>query len=59
MAIYYVESALLYCDTMYAVFLYIFHQFLTNLMKIPAAAIYGIFIYDFGEREHVFQPVRP
>jgi hypothetical protein len=26
--------------------------------KNLAAAIYGIFFHDFGEREHVFQPVR-
>ncbi|KAF8798799.1 hypothetical protein BYT27DRAFT_7202492 [Phlegmacium glaucopus] len=25
---------------------------------IPVVGIYSIFIYDFGEREHVFQPVR-
>ena len=23
----------------------------------PAIGVYSIFIYDFGEREHVFQPV--
>ena len=29
-----------------------------NLICIsPAVGIYSIFIYDFGEREHVFQPV--
>jgi len=25
---------------------------------IPAVGFYSIFMYDFGEREHVFQPVR-
>ncbi|KAF8158276.1 hypothetical protein B0H34DRAFT_708123 [Crassisporium funariophilum] len=25
---------------------------------IPAIAVYSIFLYDFGEGEHVFQPIR-
>lgn len=29
-----------------------------SLTWTAAIALYGIFIYDFGDREHVFQPVR-
>ncbi|KAK0188077.1 hypothetical protein F5146DRAFT_1141532 [Armillaria mellea] len=25
---------------------------------LPSIALYGVFIYDFGDREHVFQPPR-
>ncbi|KAF8073621.1 hypothetical protein FPV67DRAFT_756750 [Lyophyllum atratum] len=25
---------------------------------IPATAAYGVFVYDFGDHEHVFQPAR-
>ncbi|CAA7261408.1 unnamed protein product [Cyclocybe aegerita] len=31
---------------------------LISLAVIPSIAVYSIFFYDFGEREHVFQPVR-
>ncbi|KAK0221741.1 hypothetical protein IW262DRAFT_1460030 [Armillaria fumosa] len=31
---------------------------LLTYLVIPAIALYGIFIYDFGDREHVFQPPR-
>ncbi|KAK0504117.1 hypothetical protein EDD18DRAFT_487988 [Armillaria luteobubalina] len=31
---------------------------LLTYLVVPAIALYGIFIYDFGDREHVFQPPR-
>ncbi|EDR13719.1 uncharacterized protein LACBIDRAFT_309004 [Laccaria bicolor S238N-H82] len=30
---------------------------LVSLTVIPAVAFYSVFFYDFGDREHVFQPV--
>ncbi|KAK0464398.1 uncharacterized protein EV420DRAFT_1637963 [Desarmillaria tabescens] len=31
---------------------------LLTYLVVPAIALYAIFIYDFGDREHVFQPPR-
>ncbi|KIK03344.1 hypothetical protein K443DRAFT_676829 [Laccaria amethystina LaAM-08-1] len=31
---------------------------LVSFTVIPAVAFYSVFFYDFGDREHVFQPAR-
>ncbi|KAG7440815.1 uncharacterized protein BT62DRAFT_561321 [Guyanagaster necrorhizus] len=31
---------------------------LLTYLVVPAIALYGVFIYDFGDQEHVFQPPR-
>ncbi|KAF8742610.1 hypothetical protein AX14_003243 [Amanita brunnescens Koide BX004] len=31
---------------------------LLSFTLIPTIAMYSVFFYDFGDREHVFQPVR-
>jgi len=33
--------------------------FLLILFQLIAVGVYSVFFYDFGERDHVFQPVRP
>jgi len=35
------------------------YAFLLILFQLIAVGVYSVFFYDFGERDHAFQPVRP